>query len=100
MNCTIRPALRSKGAKSVTRISVSQALATTFLKSCGFSVDFERSLRGSRLAGVAGMKGILGIAAAVVLVFAQLAGLTAWRDEPAIYLAPVDSTVTATDHRA
>lgn len=38
------------------------------------------------------MKRTLGLAAAAVLVLLQLAGLAAWRDEPAIYLTPADST--------
>jgi hypothetical protein len=46
------------------------------------------------------MKGILGITAAVVLVLVQLAGVAAWRDEPAIYLTPVESPVAPNDHRA
>lgn len=39
------------------------------------------------------MKAMLGMAAAAVLVLMQLAGLAAWRDEPAIYLTPVESPV-------
>jgi hypothetical protein len=46
------------------------------------------------------MKGILGITAALVLVFVQVAGVAVWRDQPAIYLAPVDSTVAPNDHHA
>jgi hypothetical protein len=39
------------------------------------------------------MKRMLGIAAAAVFVLLQLAGLAAWREEPTIYLTPVDSIV-------
>lgn len=46
------------------------------------------------------MKGILGITAALVLVFVQLAGVASWREQPAIYLAPADSPVAPTDHHA
>jgi len=41
---------------------------------------------------------MLGMAAAAVLVLLQLAGLAAWRDEPAIYLTPIDSTVAPNNH--
>lgn len=37
------------------------------------------------------MKGIIGLTAAAVLVLLQLAGFAALRDEPAIYLTPVDA---------
>ena len=46
------------------------------------------------------MKGILGISAAVALILVQLAGLAAWRAEPAIDLTPIDGPELVNDRRA
>lgn len=44
------------------------------------------------------MKRILGLSAAALVVILQLAGLAAWRTEPAIYLAPVDAHERVHEH--
>ena len=44
------------------------------------------------------MKRILGLSAAVLVIVLQLAGLAAWRTEPAIYLAPVDGHDRVHEH--
>lgn len=44
------------------------------------------------------MKRILGMSAAVLVIVLQLAGLAAWRTEPAIYLVPVDGPELVHEH--
>ena len=46
------------------------------------------------------MKRVLGMTAAAMFVLLQLAGLAAWRDEPAIYLTPADSVTDPNHHHA
>ena len=53
---------------------------------------------GRGLALRRGMKRILGLSAAALVVILQLAGLAAWRTEPAIYLAPVDGHDRVHEH--
>ena len=60
--------------------------------------DFLESGAGSRLAPRQGMKRIIGISLAVVIVIVQLAGFAAWRVEPATYLAPIDGPGLQHDH--
>lgn len=65
-----------------------------------FPVYFRTFAAGSRLAAACGMKRILGMAAAAVLVLLQLAGLAALTAEPPMYLAPIDGSQTADERPA
>lgn len=60
--------------------------------------DFFESGGGSRLAPRQGMKRIIGMSAAVVIVILQLAGFAVWRVEPATYLAPIDGPGLLHEH--
>ena len=60
--------------------------------------DFRESSPGSRLAPVQGMKRIIGLSVAAIVVVLQLAGFAAWRVEPATYLAPVDGPELGHEH--
>jgi hypothetical protein len=65
-----------------------------------FCVVFPARRSGKGLAATGGMKRILGMAAAAVLVLLQLAGLAALSAEPAMYLTPIDAPEIAEERRA
>ena len=45
-----------------------------------------------------GMKRIIGMSVAALIVILQLAGFAAWRVEPSTYLAPVDGPELGHEH--
>ena len=53
---------------------------------------------GSRLAPRQGMKRIIGLSLAALVVIVQLASFAAWRVEPTTYLAPVDGPELGHEH--
>jgi hypothetical protein len=59
---------------------------------------FLESGAGSRLAPHLGMKRIIGMSLAAVIVIVQLAGFAVWRVEPATYLAPIDGPGLLHEH--